>query len=81
MPATAGSADGVARDADRRPQPLVAVDRPQARTFVPVDELAGLERVPVRERDVDGPSADDDLVTTGVAHGPNGWSLWGDPEP
>ncbi len=58
---------------------MFEADRPPARTFVPVDELAGLERVLAREAPIaDGAPAGDDLVT--AAPGPNGWSLWGDPE-
>lgn len=80
MPPTAATVDGVPRDADRRSTPAFEVDRAPARTFVPVDELAGLERVLAREAPIaDGMAADDDLVT--IAPGPNGWSLWGDPEP
>ena len=81
-PHVADTADGVARDPDRRPLPLTEADRPAARTFVPVDELARLERVVPREptRDDMAPVTDD-LVTAGPAPGPNGWSLWGDLEP
>jgi hypothetical protein len=80
-PPVADTADGVARDSDRRLSPLFEADRTQARTFVPVDELAGLERAVTPATADDEPATEDALVTTGSATGPNGWSLWGDPEP
>lgn len=80
-PPVADTADGVARDSDRRLSPLFEADRTPARTFVPVDELAGLERAVTPATADDEPATDDALVTAGPATGPNGWSLWGDPEP
>ena len=49
---------------------------------MPVDEL-GAASIATRGAGGGRPRTPvvDDLVTAGVVPGPNGWSLWGDPEP
>jgi hypothetical protein len=62
-----------------------AVDRPPARTFVPVDELEarGAATVPATGLAAEAASGEVRLVPAGTpAAGPsNAWSLWGDADP
>ena len=93
VPAEAGHADACVELEPVRELALAGVpdtERRAPRTFVPVDELVGEDRrdphgswpaatePPARAASVSAPPAG--AVGSEAPGGPNGWSLWGDPE-